>query len=332
MYVLTRRIDNVVARRVHISGGVNVMCVTGDRTENIAGDGDYRNNNAELGNLAGDTADTRYDAEDSRHDDRYVQTEAHIELVLNACDVVVDALAEGRTDLEALVEIEVRLTVEKENGVAVFVVLDPSVIGAEHLLGTVDRYLVGAETVNGAVLEAYHGVSVDGYHAFFKHGKLRFAVRKCGFTGCKLILCVGKLLFRCGKLRKTVFICLELCLTVGYHLLHINGEVGDILGNVKTELCTEGANNSHEPYLSIAESVSKKIRQFTDHSVTELDILIEVGHQRLYLAEELFAFVVCIGVFGYGLLARFVLSKTFIVCLVARTERVGAFTVCQGAV
>ena len=138
------------------------------------------------------------------------------------------------------------------------------------------------------------------------------ALVKLSFTFCELLLCVCEHLFGFLKLLQTVFILLELCLAFSDHLLHVCGEVGNIFGDLKSEVLCEGTNNAHEPKLCGIEA-----GELCQRAVTELDVLIEVRHKRLDLLKHCLAFVVSLGVVGDLLLAFFVSLLAFFVSLLA---------------
>ena len=114
------------------------------------------------------------------------------------------------------------------------------------------------------------------------------------------------------KLLQTVFILLELCLAFSDHLLHVCGEVGNVFGDLKSEVLCEGTNNAHEPKLCGIEA-----GELCQRAVTELDVLIEVRHKRLDLLKHCLAFVVSLSVFFDLLLAFFVSLQAFFVSLLA---------------
>ena len=206
--ILARCVLNVVAGRVHIPRGVYVVSIAPAGAEDVCCDRKHCSDNTEHGALAEDASHACNDAEDAGDYHCNVKSESHVQLVLNACNVVVDALTEGGADHEAFVEIGVRCAVEHDDGLTVFVQLVPAVIGAEHLLRAVNDDLVGAEAVDGKVFEAHHGVLIDHDHVALKGVDLGFAGSKSSFAFLECRSAACEVLLALLKSRKTVLILL----------------------------------------------------------------------------------------------------------------------------
>ena len=145
--------------------------------------------------------------------------------------------------------------------------------------------------------------------------ELLFSVLECLFTGSDLCFAGCDCLFSLCELSKTVFILLELSFAVSYHVLHELGEVGYILGNFDAEVACNGANDLYKPCLSITEA-----GQSGEIAVAELDILVNIRHERLDLRKLFLAFIVSLGVVGDLLLTGFISLLALCKCLLALFE------------
>ncbi|CCX72196.1 unknown [Firmicutes bacterium CAG:555] len=132
---------------------------------------------------------------------------------------------------------------------------------------------------------------LGGLELCFALGKLLLACCKLSLCGLESLLALCDLLLAGLERCQTVLILLELSLAVSDHLLHVFGEVGDILGDGQTGLLGEGTNLAHEPCLS-----GVKAGNLCNGAVTELDIGIEQRHERLDLGEHCLAFIVSLGI------------------------------------
>ena len=179
--------------------------------------------------------------------------------------------------------------------------------------------------VYGLAFEAGHGVFVDKSHTALEGLEVGLARGKRSRAGGQLLSAGGQLflalselglrvperrlsgshlslaLFKSGE---TVLILLELCLTLGDHILHILGEIGNVVGNRQSELRAERTHDGHKPRLSAVKAIpGGHTGNHPDAVVAELDILVEHRHEGLDLAQKLLALVISLGVGVYLSLA-----------------------------
>ena len=149
-------------------------------------------------------------------------------------------------------------------------------------------------------------------YAAFTRREIVFALRKLLLSVSELSLACGDGLLGLGQLDQTVFVLLELGLAVRDHLLHVSRQVSHVGRDIQTLLGRDRTHDGDEPRLRVREA-----GEVCDGAVAELDILVNIGHQRLDLGEGGLAFIVSLGVVGNLLLAGGVGSFAFLELLLA---------------
>ena len=165
--------------------------------------------------------------------------------------------------------------------------------------------------------------------AVFKDLQLSIAVGELFLTVSKLSLAVSvcciafsQLFFAFFNLYQTVFILFQLCMSVFHICIEPAGEVGNIGRNLQTNAADNRSNNAYKPFLESGEAGCG-----SKTGITPLDVLLYIGHNRIDLLQQSFAFVVFVGVFSNLLLAVGELS--FTVCQLCSTISKLSSAVCQ---
>ena len=356
---MTRELVGDRVGSLAIAAGERVAGVAGEHTDDVAGSGDDGRDDAADGSghdLALADADHGQDAEqagdeaeDGRDEHRGDDAEsAHDFLGDGAGLVDLDVVLTGLTDGAAVFEVEVlaavddadlTVVIELPDGEVVAIALFEDVGNARahflvavafvvHVSGLAHQELAAGSDLRASFLK--------GVELLLAVGELVAAGRERVFALRELLLSVSELSLTCGdgllglgQLDQTVFILLELGFAVGDHLLDVSRQVGHIVRNGQTLLGRDRTHDGDEPRLGAREA-----GEVGDGAVTELHILIDIGHEGLNLGEGSLAFIVGCGVVlnlllagGIGGFAFLKLLLAGVVGGVARGERRFAFGV-----
>ena len=342
-----------------IAAGERVAGVAGEHTDDVAGSGDDGRDDAADGgghDLALADADHGQDAEQARDEAKDGREEhrgddaesAHDFLGDGAGLVDLDVVLTGLTDGAAVFEVEVLAAVDDADLTVVIELPDGEVVAIalfEDIGNARAHFLVAVAFVVHVSRLAHQELAAgsDLRAAVLKHaqlllavgqliatvGEVHFALRELLLSVSELSLACGDGLLGLGQLDQTVFILLELRLAVRDHLLDVSRQVGHIVRNDQTLAGRDRTHDGDEPRLGAREAA-----EVGDGAVTELDILVDVGHEGLNLGEGSLAFIVGCGVVlnlllagGVGGLAFLELLLAGVVGGVARGERRFAFGV-----
>ena len=339
---MTRELVGDRVGSLAIAAGERVAGVAGEHADDVAGSGDDGRDDAADGgghDLALADADHGQDAEqagdeaehggeDHRGDDA---ESAHDFLRDGGGLVDLDVVLTGLTNGAAVVEVQVLAAVDDTNLTVVVELPDGEVVAVAlfedvgnaraHFLVAV-AFVVHVSGLSHQELTAggdLRASFLKGVELLLAVGELVAAVRERVFALRELLLSVSELSLACGdgllglgQLDQTVFILLELGFAVGDHLLDVSRQVGHIVRNGQTLLGRDRTHDGDEPRLGAREA-----GEVCDGAVAELDILVNVGHQRLDLGEGGLAFIVGCGVVLDLLLAGGVGGFAFLKLLLA---------------
>ena len=342
-----------------IAAGERVAGVAGEHADDVAGSGDDGGDDAADGgghDLALADADHGQDAEqagdeaeDGRDEHRGDDAESAHDFLRDGSGLVDgDVVTAGLTNGAAVFEVEVLAAVDDADLTVVIELPDGEVVAValfEDVGNARAHFLVAVAFVVHVSGLAHQELAAgsDLRAAVLKHvelllavGQLSAAVGEVHFALCKLLLGVSELrltggdgLLGLGQLDQTVLVLLELRLAVGDHLLDVSRQVGHIVRNDQTHVGRDRTHDGDEPRLGAREA-----GEVGDGAVTELHILIDIGHERLDLGEGRFAFIVSSGVVldlllagGIGGFAFLKLLLAGVVGGIARGERRFAFGV-----
>ena len=356
---MTRELVGDRVGSLAVAAGERVAGVAGEHADDVAGDGDDGRDDAADGgghDLALADADHGQDAEQAGDKAEHGGEEHHGDDADSAHDflgdggglVDLDVVLTGLSDRAAVFEVQVLAAVDDADFAVVVELPDGEVVAAAlfedvgnarahdlvalafvvHVSGLSHQELTAGSDLRAAVLE--HAELLLAVGELVAAGrKIDLALRELLLSVSELSLACGDGLLGLGQLDQAVFILLELGLAVRDHLLDVSRQVSHVGRDIQTLLGRDRTHDGDEPRLRVREA-----GEVCDGAVAELDILVNVGHQRLDLGEGGLAFIVGCGVVLDLLLAGGVLGLAFLELLlagvvggVARGERRLAFGV-----
>ena len=325
-----------------IAAGERVAGVAGEHADDVAGSGDDGGDDAADGSghdLALADADHGQNAEQARDEAEHGRDEHRGDDAESAHDflrdgsglVDGDVVTAGLTNGAAVFEVEVLAAVDDTNLTVVIELPDGEVVAVAlfedvgnarahflvavalvvHVSGLAHQELAAGSDLRAAVLEHAQLLLAVG-ELVAAVGEVHFALRELLLGVSELSLACGDGLLGLGQLDQTVFVLLELRLAVGDHLLDVSRQVGHIVRNGQTLAGRDRTHDGDEPRLGAREAA-----EVCDGAVTELHILIDIGHERLDLGEGRFAFIVSSGVVLDLLLAGGIGGFAFVELLLA---------------